>query len=222
MGMWLVEQLAARLLRNSAVVSDVTAGIFALGGAIVGGLATLAGTVWEQHRQSRTARSERLEEMAKAGVDAAMTELLEVQTALRAAKTQVPSAKGSSYEEPPSTFMAAFLGKDLTPEERDERLHHMMDCRSRISIAMQRVPSYELRVRVDIDTSIIFGLPPTESESAFTRNMEVCRDAEWCLGAYLRGEPLPSLMPTVAKAHAEWRKFSSEYNAAWHRKHHTL
>ncbi|WP_030298957.1 hypothetical protein [Streptomyces katrae] len=183
-------------------MSDLTAGIFALGGALVGGAATFAGTVWELHQQRRTARTE----MAKAAVDQVMTEFSEIQKAIR--------LKTGSYEWPAEdtrhTWPSAFWRSEtLTTQKKMKRFNLMQDRRQRIEIAILRVPDTRLRLRIQLDIGMIYTLPTETSASAsHSRDTRICDDALDCLGAYQRGEPIPEPNHAVQAAFQSWKKYS--------------
>ncbi|MFI1285183.1 hypothetical protein ACH4U5_31245 [Streptomyces sp. NPDC020858] len=183
-------------------MSDLTAGLFALGGALVGGATTFAGTVWEQHQQVKAARTE----AAQAAIEQVMSEFVEIQKIIR--------LKAGSYEWPAEdtrhTYPSAFWRSEtLSPQKRVKRFHRMQDRRERIEITMLRVPDRPLRRRIWMDIRMIYSLPTeTSAEASHGRDRDICSDALECLGAYQRGESLPEPEPVVQAAYQSLLRYS--------------
>ncbi|MFF3459718.1 hypothetical protein ACFYXH_36565 [Streptomyces sp. NPDC002730] len=183
-------------------MSDLTAGIFAVGGALVGGAATFVGTVWEHHQHAKTARTE----MAMAAVDLVMTEFAEIQKVIR--------LKAGSYDWPAedtrrTTPGAFWRSTTLAKQKKIKRFNLMQDRRERIELAMLRVPDAPLRLRILVDIRMIYTLPTeTSAAASHRRDARICSDALECLGAYRRGEPIPEPDPVVQAAFQSLKRYT--------------
>ncbi len=76
-----------------------------------------------------------------------------------------------------------------------------------VQVLMQRVPHAELRERVRVTTLYLPLCPPGDTRSWEEQRVDriyLCADAIACLGAYLRGEPLPRPAERVTQVRGVW------------------
>lgn len=152
--------------------------VFGLVGTGVGGALSIWSTVMTQRQQAAQARQEQREARASTAMEEVLTELFEVQRDARRA------------------------GPDN--EARRHLLHERV---LNVQVLMQRVPDADLRTRVREDTFFMPLLPSGDSRTWEERRVDrmyLCADAIACLGARLRGEPMPRRTDRVEAMRALW------------------
>ncbi|WP_159073540.1 hypothetical protein [Streptomyces sp. RTd22] len=192
-------------------MSDVTAGIFALVGALVGGAATFAGTVYEQHRSAKTTREDKIRADGIVAVERVMTEFTEVQKVIRSAHLRGEVSILMETVGSAGTDATTWRTKRLhrSREEKFNRYARLVDRYDRINIAMMRVSDERLQRRIRWNLAMLYTPPPKwSSETTSTRMLEICEDAFMCLGAFARGKSLPSPSPEVMEARLHWEEHS--------------
>ncbi|MFG2884875.1 hypothetical protein ACGFYV_21735 [Streptomyces sp. NPDC048297] len=146
--------------------SSVWAGAaFGLAGTMIGGSLSIWSTVIAQRQQAAQACNEQRQTRAATATEAALTELLEIE---RDARRSGPN-----------------------DEARKRLLHERILA---IQVLMQRVPDSSLRDRVRENCLLMPLSLPDDTRTWEQRRVDrihLSRDATACLGAYLRGEPIP-------------------------------
>ncbi|MEU1596191.1 hypothetical protein ABZ468_25865 [Streptomyces sp. NPDC005708] len=150
--------------------TEVLVGVIGLCGALVGAAAAFVGVVYQQKQQVKLAQAERRDALAQLAVDTIMTELEEL-------RRLVWSVSGDA-EEP--------------PEFRPQLVRHI----DVIRLGVLRLPHQELREAMEAACMMEFGRVDQFQEHIGLRLPRIvatamCWDAQKCLGAYLRREPLP-------------------------------
>ncbi|WP_030257067.1 hypothetical protein [Streptomyces violens] len=152
--------------------------VFGLVGTGIGGALSIWSAVMTQRQQAAHTREEQRQARASAAVEAALTELFEIQRDARRA------------------------GPDS--ETRRQQLHERV---LNIQVLMQRVPDAGLRDRVR-EASFFLPLSPAgdtrSREERRVDSMYLCADAIACLGAYLRAEAMPARTGRVEEIRALW------------------
>ncbi|MFD3324076.1 hypothetical protein [Streptomyces sp. NPDC058701] len=165
--------------------NEVLVGVIGLGGTIVGASAAFLGVVYQQRHQARLAQAQRRDSMAIAAADTLLTEL--------------ESLSKIAWRRP----------DDGSP--RDEAFRQwtaeMGECVGRIQLAVLRLPHPELREAIESACLFEFGNEVHFQQVVGLRAGRIlmnamCRDAQRCLGAYLRQEPIPST-EFLSRAHRE-------------------
>lgn len=157
--------------------TELLVGVIGLLGALVGAAAAFAGVVYQQNHQARLARAERREALARQAVDVLMAELEDLRKLLSS-------------------------GPDIGPADSPQFLEPLERHLSVINLAALRLPQEELRELIESACNVRFGydesyrewlgIPPGQGHEAYQRESRLsamCRDAQRCLGAYLRQEP---------------------------------
>jgi hypothetical protein len=140
----------------------------ALSGALVGGLATFAGVVYQQKRQAAHARDERRTEMAHQAVDIALHQTQELK------RLAWPTEK-----------------------ENFQWNQEMGDCLEAIRLALLRIPDKGIRDTFEAACTFQFGASSKMRgelagvDEPAVRMVVMTGQAQDMLGAYLRGEPVP-------------------------------
>ncbi|MEU8837213.1 hypothetical protein [Streptomyces sp900116325] len=152
--------------------------VFGLVGTGVGGALSIWSAAAAQRQQAAHAREERRQVRASAAVEAALTELFEIQRDARRA------------------------GPDS--ETRRHQLHERV---LNIQVLMQRVPDAALRDWVR-EATVFMPLSPAGDtrtwEDRRVDRMYLCADAIAALGAYLRVESTPARVGRVEAIRALW------------------
>lgn len=148
------------------------AGLIGLLGAVVGASAAFSGVVYQQRRQADMTRRERRDALAEKAVDTLIQQLEKV----RQLAWSLESDEGGT---PPF-----------------ERLEAFADHLATISLASLRLPAKELRESIQAAVAIGFG-----HERSFQEHIglepralliaTMAREAQACLGAFLRQEAIP-------------------------------
>ncbi|MDX3854008.1 hypothetical protein [Streptomyces sp. AK02-01A] len=141
------------------------AAVFGLAGTGIGGGLSVWSSAMAQRQQAAHTREEQRQARASTAIEAALAELFEVQREARR----------------------------VTPEDqaRSRLLHERM---LTVQVLMQRVPDADLRTRVREDTFLMPLSPPDDTRTRQERRVDILylsADAIACLGANLRGEPIP-------------------------------
>ncbi|MER6560562.1 hypothetical protein ABT300_23065 [Streptomyces sp. NPDC001027] len=152
--------------------------VFGLAGTGIGGALSIWASVMTQRRQADHEREGQRQARASAAVEAVLTELFEIQRDARRA------------------------GPDS--DTRRVALHERV---LNIQVLMQRVPDAALRDRVR-EAALFLPLSPAGDtrtwEERRVDRMYLCADAIACLGAYLRGEPMPARVSRISEIRTLW------------------
>ncbi|MEV0598566.1 hypothetical protein AB0I82_04580 [Streptomyces sp. NPDC050315] len=152
--------------------------VFGLVGTVVGGGLSVWASVVAQRQQAAHARKERRRARTSTAIEAALTELFEVQRDARRAGPM--------------------------DSARERQLHERV---LNVRVLLQHVPDAALRSRVQEDTFLMPLDPPGDTRTKQERRADIMllsADAIACLGAYLRGEPLPPRADRVTAVRALW------------------
>ncbi|USQ85748.1 hypothetical protein NFX46_19475 [Streptomyces phaeoluteigriseus] len=149
--------------------TDLLVGVIALLGTFVGAAAAFTGVVYQQRHQARLVREERRDVLAEKAVDTLIMELEKVKF-----------------------FVGTWPDDAMTPEHAEHLFGHIAELR----LAALRVPHEELRESIEAACVLAFGNERSFREHiGFHENRllmkSMCHEAQRCLGAYLRQEPLP-------------------------------
>ena len=153
--------------------TEVLVGLIGLGGALVGAAAAFSGVVYQQRHQAKLAREQRRTAMSDAAVNTLITELEKLRTI--------------AWRRP------------LEEDHGDDQWHNELgDCIDRIRLAALRLPHQELRETIEAACTMAFGEQAEAQDAVGLRAprllmMAAAVEAQRCLGAYLRGEPLPTM-----------------------------
>jgi hypothetical protein len=159
--------------------TDLLVGVIALLGAFVGAAAAFAGVVYQQRHQARLVREERRDVLAERAVDTLIMELEKVRF-----------------------YVGTWPDDAMTPERAVNLSGHIAELR----LAALRVPHEELRESIEAACILAFGNEPSFREHIKFREkrllmQSMCHEAQRCLGAYLRQEPLPQT-ELLGRAHS--------------------
>ncbi|MFD5558148.1 hypothetical protein ACFWIA_30460 [Streptomyces sp. NPDC127068] len=154
------------------------AAVSGLVGTGIGGGLSIWSTTINHRRQAADRRESEAQARATAATEEALEHLLAIWHGARRSGEQDSAAKRSLQE------------RILT-----------------VQVLMQRVPHAELRERVRVTTLYLPLSPPDDTRSWEEQRVDrifLCADAVACLGAYLRGEPLPHPTERVTQIKGTW------------------
>ncbi|MET9158274.1 hypothetical protein ABZX56_11150 [Streptomyces parvulus] len=149
--------------------TEVLVGVIGLSGALVGAAAAFAAVVYQQKHQARLAQAERRDALAQQAVELVAAELEQLRRLLWPQE-----------------------GEEPTQESTQRILRHI----DAIRLAVLRLPHQELREAIEAACMIEFGRFEGFQQHVGLPQPKLignalCWDAQKCLGAYLRQEPLP-------------------------------
>ncbi|MEV1096470.1 hypothetical protein AB0I87_13495 [Streptomyces sp. NPDC049952] len=149
--------------------ATVTAGVFGLGGAIVGAAGTLFGG-WLQHRyQASRGKDERADAYARAASESVLDELLKLQRAV-------------------GDVLDSWVTGNEGPQWRPALAEHLRE----VEMATYVIPNRELRVRLQDMIKVIYHRGGRSGLDELEHFIAVSNIGVNAVAAYLRGDPLPA------------------------------
>jgi hypothetical protein len=172
------------------VTPELLNGLIGAGGALLGGLATFAGVVYQQHRQAKQVAGEQQSEFARQAIDTILTQTTELR---RLAWAKVREGK----------FVWTL---------------DMSECVDATLMASLRIPDKELREIIEASCRIHFGAVSTSTlreipstDPPPVRIMVTTQQVHEQLVAYLRGEPRGPIMGPLGKHLERKRKLDQQF-----------